>query len=116
MLFEEVPRDTFMMVRKGRGNMAEVYSLNSITRTPSHSEEQSSPPLGWALHFRNLELSSRRASAVLKLCRIQGKSVPGQSLCTYPSGSFQLCVGSMSTSFVRETESSSAKVLFTVSR
>lgn len=40
---------------------------------------------------------------MLKLCRIQGKSGLGQSLCIYPSGSFQLCVGSVSTIFIRET-------------
>lgn len=59
--------------------------------------------LGNALHFQNLGLCSQRALDVLKLCRIQGKSVLGQSLCRYPFGSFQLCVGSMSTILVKET-------------
>lgn len=95
----------------------ELYSLSaqSLRLPPIQGTELPSPAQGSV--FPGAELCSLRASAVLKLCRIQGKSAPGQSLCSYPSGSFQLCVGSMSTSFVRETqESSSAKVLFTVPR
>lgn len=45
---------------------------------------------------------SWRASGVLKLCRIQGKSRLGQSLCSYPSGSFQGYVGTVSIIFVWE--------------
>lgn len=83
----------------GAGWLEPVCSTKSPTKTPSHSKEQSSLP-----HARLCvsQASGQAEGSVLKLCRNQGKSVLGQSLYSYPSGSFQLCVGSMSTFLVQE--------------
>ena len=93
------------MVLKGRGTVAGALfaKLNHQDSLIVKQTELSFPSQSWALRFLNPGLGSLRASDVLKLCTDQGKSVQGQSWCSYPSGSFQLRVGLLSTIFIRET-------------
>lgn len=101
-----------MPALKDRGSVSSANLSHWVRLALTGAE---SPPCA-GLCIRNLGLCFLRASDVSKLCRIQGKSLLGQSRCSDPSGSFQVCVGSTSISFVGEAlKLAQGQCLFTLS-